>query len=71
MALHPVPAAVAVGPYLLKQMQDPHLPATLTLVLLGVDNVVQGGAGSGFSLSAAAPWRHSLTFSISSSRRFM
>lgn len=54
MALDPVPAAVAVGPDLLQHVQHPHLPAGLALVLLGVDDVVEGGAGSGFGLSAAA-----------------
>lgn len=54
MALDPVPATVTVGPDLLQHVQHPHLPAGLSLVLLGVDDVVEGGAGSGFGLSAAA-----------------
>lgn len=54
MALDPVPAAVTVGPDLLQHVQNPHLPAGLALVLLGVDDVVEGGAGSGFGLPAAA-----------------
>lgn len=54
MGLDPVPAAVTVGPDLLQHVQDPHLPAGLALVLLGVDDVVEGGAGSGFGLPAAA-----------------
>jgi len=57
VALDPVPAAVTVGPDLLQHVQHPHLPAGLALVLLGVDDVVEGGAGSGFGLSAAARCR--------------
>lgn len=59
VALDPVPAAVTVGPDLLQHVQDPHLPAGLALILLGVDDVVEGGAGSGFGLPAAA--RHHAT----------
>lgn len=63
MALDPVPAAVTVGPDLLQQVQHPHLAAGLALVLLGVDDVVEGGAGSRSGLPAAArhsPFRHCL-----------
>lgn len=56
MAFDPVPATVTVGPNLLQHVQDPHLPAGLALIQLGVDDVVEGGAGSGFGLPTAA-WR--------------
>lgn len=72
MALDPVPAAVAVGPDLLQHVQDPHLPAGLALILLGVDDVVEGGAGSGFGLPATAcccgacriPWASPATWGL-------
>lgn len=54
VGLDPVPATVTVGPDLFQHVQDPHLSAGLALVLLGVDDVVEGSAGSGFGLSAAA-----------------
>lgn len=54
MVLNPVPAGLAVSPDLFEDLQDSHLSSGLAFVGLTVDDVVQRGAGSGPSLSAAA-----------------